>query len=995
MQNKKKVESAGKITEMRLSLVASSVLSSLMLAAPLQAQEQENITELEEIVVSGYRYSQQTAVNRKRDSEIVMDSLVADDIGKLPDVTIADSLQRIAGVQITRSAGEGSSVNIRGLPQVVSQLNGEAFLSAGSINSVQPSYNDLPAPLFAGADVYKTTAANLATAGITGTINLRTRRPFDFEEGIESAISLDLQQGQETDSNDGSYSGLINWRNKDMGVMVSAAYSNPSLANYYSGFNTGSPTGAADWVNGVNDWGGSRDLNTIAPQGVVAWNQVTQRERIGLNAAFQWNLSDSLEFIAEGFFTEQDEFNRKVGFSATNKWQGLDYFTPTQFRRTGDVGGAGGREWASVQEMLIDARRVKSFTQNDSFLKDSVNVNMELRYDAGDRFTASARLISANAEQRRRHGYNEGDLTDGTATGLNEFYPAEFCAGAQAVGSEGGCFLPTNPLGYTEIPQITYNTVGGNVAFSGFDNPLAGGLGAGATLRDYMANLGSYNIGAFSSENNADSEADMNIARVDGSYNFDEGAFITSIDAGLRYEKREVAETRFHLFSPFYDEGCLAQWKATDVRLGTGDCQVGELVDGEFRAYTVLPPTPLDRFNNVSFITDFGPVSGIPGVWAVDPSDYDDPEEFHNRVFGSTTRANIPGTSYEVDLDTTTFYVQGNFATERLSGNLGLRVIDTDLRVRQNIAGAGIPYGNTNVDDGDVITRVSTTEVLPAINLKYQVNDRLAVRAAYTENTVPLDLNQWGDGLSISTSLDQNLGFFVVNSASEGGNPALDPWRSQNLDLSLEYYAGDASMFSVALFSIDIDSFIQGGTVQREFADPDGVVRRSTNVNTLVQGDGGTIEGAELTARMSFSDFNDNGFLKNFGLDMNYTYSPSEQDQESISGRALPFPQNSKQQYNVVGWYEQGRWQARIAYNFRSERLAELGRTSGNLNVWQEDVDFVDISASYAVNDSWTVFFQGSNVTESNQDFYLEWEDQFAYRNFYEARYTLGLRGKF
>jgi len=243
--------------------------------------------------------------------------------------------------------------------------------------------------------------------------------------------------------------------------------------------------------------------------------------------------------------------------------------------------------------------------------------------------------------------------------------------------------------------------------------------------------------------------------------------------------------------------------------------------------------------------------------------------------------------------------------------------------------------------------------------------------------------------------LNQELGFFVVNQASLGGNPELDPWKSENLDLSVEYYVGDASMFSAAIFKVDIESFIQNGTVSRQFPDPDGAIRRSINVSTKEQGDGGTIEGAEVSARMAFSDFTDSGILSKFGLDMNYTYSPSEQDQLSISGEALPFPQNSKEQYNIVGWYQDGPWQARIAYNFRSERLAETGRTSAGLNVWQDSVDYVDISASYDINDSWTVYFQGSNVTESNEDYYLEWEDQFAFRNFYESRYTLGVRGKF
>ncbi len=88
------------------------------------------------------------AVNTKRNALSIVDAISAEDIGKLPDVTISDSLQRITGVQIRRSAGEGSAINIRGLPQVLTMLNGESYLGAGSVTSVQPDVGDIPSSRF-------------------------------------------------------------------------------------------------------------------------------------------------------------------------------------------------------------------------------------------------------------------------------------------------------------------------------------------------------------------------------------------------------------------------------------------------------------------------------------------------------------------------------------------------------------------------------------------------------------------------------------------------------------------------------------------------------------------------------------------------------------------------------------------------------------------------------------------------------------------------------
>jgi len=115
----------------------------------------QNGTDEQDIVVTGVRGAQQKAINVKREASQIVDSIAAEDIGKLPDVTIADSLQRVTGVQITRSAGQGASVNIRGLANVLTTLNGEQFLGASNITGAQPNLTDIPSTLFAGVDVIK------------------------------------------------------------------------------------------------------------------------------------------------------------------------------------------------------------------------------------------------------------------------------------------------------------------------------------------------------------------------------------------------------------------------------------------------------------------------------------------------------------------------------------------------------------------------------------------------------------------------------------------------------------------------------------------------------------------------------------------------------------------------------------------------------------------------------------------------------------------------
>ena len=993
--------------------VKRSVLALCVLAAiqPVTAFAQEtevpDDSDIEVINVSGIRGSQEASIFNKRTAATVVDSIAATDIGKLPDVTISDSLQRISGVQIRRTAGEGGSLNIRGLPQVVTQLNGEQYLGANSVVSTQPNFSDIPSPLFRGADVFKNATANLGNAGITGTVNLKTYRPFDFEEGSTFSGAAEMQRGDETKKNDPNLSALYNWQNGDVGFMISGTYANVNLANSYNGINTGSP-GDAGWTDrtsaaevGVDDRDGRVILGS---QGFSAWNQGTERERLGLNTSMQVDLGEGFVFTADVFYTEQEEYNRKVGLSATNKWGPRGWFTPTQERATGAM--IDGGEMYSWQTAELYPSRLKSFTQNDVYNNSSTNINLQLDYDNGGAFSGQFRAIIGRASQEHRHGYNEGDMTNGSTTlgRTTNLVPSDKCGPDDVVvGDDGGCLQAINAMGYSENPHLTYDTTGEHPVWSGFDRSLAGGLGDGATIADYMGNLSSYNIGAFSSENNENSEGDINAFSMKGKYLFDSG-YVTSIEGGIRYGKRSADYERYHLFSPVQTAGCMAQWKATDVLLNADApaCSDGEMVNGEFMPYAALESIPLDQYNNVVQVTDFGPVSGIPAIWAVDPADYDDPEAFHNRVFGESVKQIVPGSSFSADVAELSYFLQANFEgmDGLMTGNVGIRVIETDLTVKQNIAGDNLPYSGTAIDTGDVVSSRDYTDVLPTLNLSYSITDNVIARFAYSENMTPLNLNQYGEGLTLSNALDSvegspTQGQFIVTGGSLAGNPQLDPWRSTNYDVSLEWYPGQASMVSAALFRVEIDSFTVNQTVDMEMPDADGIVRRSVPITTLVQGDGGTLEGFEIGAKIAFSDFIEGeSLLASFGMDTNFTYSPSEGSGTDIYGEENMFNDNSERQLNVIGWYQGDRFEARIAYNYRSERLAGQGGW-GALNLYQAPTSYVDISASYDIDENFSVYAQGSNITGEYEDYYLQWEDQYAFQNYYETRYIVGVRAKF
>ncbi|WP_157840468.1 TonB-dependent receptor plug domain-containing protein [Sphingomonas sp. Ant20] len=159
-----------------------------------------------DIVVTGVRASLRSAQARKRNASQIIDSIVAEDIGKLPDNNVSEALQRISGIQIERNQGEGSRIAIRGLTQVRTELNGRDYFTAGDGRTI--SLEDIPSELLAGIDVYKNPAADVIEGGLGGTVNLRTRMPFDFSKPTISG-SARVTHHDLADKTKTSFSGLI------------------------------------------------------------------------------------------------------------------------------------------------------------------------------------------------------------------------------------------------------------------------------------------------------------------------------------------------------------------------------------------------------------------------------------------------------------------------------------------------------------------------------------------------------------------------------------------------------------------------------------------------------------------------------------------------------------------------------------------------------------------------------------------------------------------
>lgn len=281
----------------------------------------------ERVVVIGQRASLDTAQALKRERLGITDSVVADDVIRLPDFSVGEALQRITGVQIQRDRGESGPVTVRGLSQVETTLNGREVFTAGTGRSLD--FADFPAELVAGIDVHKTASADQLEGGIGGLVDLRTRRPFDFP-GSQLAGSVRLLHGDLYQRTATQFTGLASQRWALPGAGEFGALLSVSLQR-------------RAWREDQKGSGTPLLRNDIAPGATVAGStsetsSAGTRQRIGAAAALQWRPAPETELYAEAawqeFLTRQDSHQINASASPGFDPASVEFFPGTaQVRR--------------------------------------------------------------------------------------------------------------------------------------------------------------------------------------------------------------------------------------------------------------------------------------------------------------------------------------------------------------------------------------------------------------------------------------------------------------------------------------------------------------------------------------------------------------------------------------------------------------------------------------------------------------------------------------
>ncbi len=946
------------------SFTTLMLTASILAMAPMgHAQVAED-----EVVVTGIRQSLENALTEKRNSDSLVEVILAEDIGKLPDQNLAEVLENITGIQITRTAGVGTGVQIRGTNANRIEINGVSTVGSGSGRS-GINFEDVNASIIAGVEVIKASEAKTIEGSVGGTVNLRTIRPLDLKKELASVRVQGEQSSLTTEGIQPRISAAVGkkWENasgQEIGFVLSGSYTEQEAVSFRPRTdrdNVASPPGA-------------NPSEFLGIQFLVQEQENFDFETINLAGSIEARPTPNTKIFFDAIFNDQQRSQDSYRIQASGVSSLRQLSVPSAFE-TVDFGVGPG----SFPAALIG-------TLEPNLANDDDDPNLRFSSDTGARVTESNVL--------RFGGEWEGEKLSASV----EFASTSADTTNPNLSTTLNFINPNCPLDGTSNDNCVpfrYDLSNDSLSWGiNFDSPFAPSV---ASLTDpNNVVLDQVDVGRNTTENAE------NAFRIDLSYNLEDsvfGNFVTSLDAGYR---RNNSSSEFN---------------RVNDRIG-GFSRIVDSPNGALFADLLV--TGPDNFDDADGRSLF-----VQNFLLVDPDlAFSDPQLVIDRLQAAViqhdpTSPDIlnlrsdQNSFYDVSENTDAFYAQANFEQGIFRGNVGLRYIDTEID--------SVGFGPAGANGARALQTTSGQYdfFLPRANLIVNPREDVVLRASYGTDIRRPNFNNLSTGFTFNPSENN-----VVNL----GNPGLEPEEVDSFDVSADWYFAPAAVLSVGYFNkkrTNIfgqnfegariingptqEGFVTTGGFARE-TDPNcpggGVFNPTVVPNQLGDPDrlglcvdftqpgndpeSTTQQGIEVAFQYDLSNHEDAlgsfGWASGLGLIANYTYQDFSGGSivDTTSGRGLnvlgdvSIPRGlldfSKNAYNVTAFYEKYGISARARYTwregFRTQDFGGGANTSGSSTfsfpVHTLDRGQLNASINYDVTDNFNIGIEGVNLTTSN-----------------------------
>ncbi|NJC41669.1 TonB-dependent receptor [Brevundimonas alba] len=959
---------------------------------------QEGPTQVDEIIVTGFRASLSASLDAKRRETNVVDVIVAEDIADFPDLNLAESIQRVPGVAIDRDAGEGRSITVRGLGAdfTRTRINGmEAQATAGGTDSSGGAnrgrgfdFNVFASELFQSITVRKTAAAETEEGSLGATVDLQASRPFDYR-GATAALSVQGGYNDLSETWSPRTALLLSntfGQNDEFGALVSVAYSerdsleegfssvrwapaaapgsgnsggfcspfdydvDPTTAGIQRNPSSGNGASATNCATGVlrptntasNNaaFALANDPNVFIPR-LPRYGRLSHtQERLGVTGAFQWRPADTTLFSLDVLYSKLDATRQE------------DFLEALSFSRNA---AAGGQTQIGVRDAVVENNMLVYG------LFDNVDVRSESRFDV---LSTEFLQVSLTAQH---------DFSDRLR-------------GSYYFGRAESNF--DNPI-QTTVTLDRSNTQGYSWDFRG--NPDAPVINYGFDVTDPANWQWRPSTAAVPR-----SEIRLRPNGVDTVFD--------SAQADLEYDAQEWLTVKTGVNWKSYDSTSF-DFRRTDETVvpalppGVTVADISNLLTG---FGTNLIPGGTDSSwlrPDLNAIADLFDIycncdTGVPGG------------DFR---LTSITNGNARGGNRSIHEEDLAFYLQADFNLDLFSmpvrGNVGVRQVTTWLEAE----------GYSSTGGGTLVQGENEyTDTLPSLNLTFEPVEDLLIRfgAAKVMARPQIGNTLAGTNYLVPTT---SLAASGPNFTASIGNVKLEPFRANTYDLSVEWYFAEESLLSFAYFYKDIDTYIQilrqdlpytALTALNPSAFAPGFCSGACSPTTIFQltaavnTEGGPLKGFEVSYQQPFRFLP--GPLGNTGVQLNYTHVESEIDY-CANALCTAFQTDdlinlSPQSWNATLYYEDDKFSARVSAASRDGYIQNVPGRNGNQVEGKKETLNIDASASYQLTDQVEVTFEALNLTdEENHQFVGDGADRESTSVYHHTgrQYFIGARYRF